>query len=109
MKEQTVITQHIREVLMMGDYVAVCWNGHYIKEPLPSLPMHKITAQKWQRAPFGPYVDFVWLHKDPSGNPYEDEINPVWGGITADMARQVASEFIKAAEYIEALEKTEEK
>ena len=108
MKEQTVITQVEREVLMMGDYVAVCWNGHYIEKSVPSLPMHKITVQKWQRARFKPYIDFVWLREDPDGNPYEDEDTPVAGGIGVDVARQVASELVKAAEYIEALKSREE-
>lgn len=104
MKEQTVITQLEREVLMMGDYVGVCWNGRYVKKSLPSLPMHRSTIREWQRASSKPYIDFVWLREDPDGDPYEDEDSPVAGGIDVDVARQTANELIKAAEYIEALE-----
>lgn len=102
--QNTIVpTNGHREVMMMGQYVAVCWPGHYEFEKIDEC----YSTEKWQRShnkwhPYG-YIDFVWLREDPDGGFYEDEDSPVEGGLDPDVARQIAAELIKAADYIESL------
>jgi len=111
MSEQKPVITGSREVLMMGDYVGVCWNGGYVKKDIYPAPVEKYCVMKvWQREPTrwspGAYIDFVWLVEDPDGEPYERDDSSIAGGLdTTKAARQVAAELIKAAEYIEALGK----
>ena len=70
-----------RYVVMMGDYVAVCWNDN--------------SSNK--------YIDFVNLRYDDRYEPewYEDEGNTVEGGISSIEALHIADELVKAHRYIE--------
>jgi hypothetical protein len=70
-----------RYVVMMGDYVAVCWNEN--KNEM--------------------YIDFVNLRYDPryENQWYEDEDSTVPGGISSNVALHISEELIKAHKYIE--------
>lgn len=89
-----------RQVHLIGDYVAVCYNTTWRQESHPDAAGRLVTV-RWQERVGAPYIDFVWMRQDRDGTWYEDEDNPVSGGFTARAARQVAEELLTAVQYLD--------
>lgn len=95
-----IVNTH-RELHMMGEVVAVCWNT---KTEIVTRSIEGVEYSGQKRVRVGaPYIDFVALRED-HGERYEDDDSPASGGLSAAYARQLAAELLSAADYIESLE-----
>lgn len=96
------IYQTHREIHMIGDYVAVCWNTKQEKRTIKGEDGLTYDAKVNVRChgPYDrPYIDFVTVLETDEGC-YEDDDSPVDGGISANAAEQIAQELIEAAAYL---------
>lgn len=95
---QIVITY--RELHVIGEYVAVCWN--LVPGPTQTCVIDGVEYTAKPRVRSGkPYIDFVTLRRESDGKAYEDDDIPVVGGISLAFARQIATELERAIAYLE--------
>jgi hypothetical protein len=97
MKPVKIVQTH-REVHMMGDSVAVCWNTKdkqttEIKDGGWTRTINEIIRTS------EPYIDFVWM-REMDGMWYEDDDSPVAGGLSLRTAKAVRDELSLAIEYL---------
>jgi hypothetical protein len=90
-----------KEVHMVGQYVAVCWNrrtrSEVIEDPVTDVTMTTETRYRDGK----PYIDFMDIRLDRvSGELYEDEDSPVQGGLSAEFAEEIARDLVRAVEYL---------
>lgn len=86
-----------REVHMMGEHVAVCWNT---KEKKFTLVKDGMTYRATENVRSGkPYIAFVWLREWPDGW-YEDDDNVGEGGMEPETAKEVRDELTLAIQYL---------
>ena len=91
-----------REIHMVGDSVAVCWNCN---RKMKTIEKDGVTYKGEVHVRQGtPYIDFVSLREYDDGEFFEDEDKPVDGGLSKSCALQIANELKLAYEYINYLE-----
>ena len=89
-----------REVHMIGDNVAVCWNLRSVPvtaQPADASP--PVTGSHKVRQEPG-YIDFVWMRQDGDGTWYQDEDTIAGAGLTPIQAVNLAGELHLAAQYL---------
>jgi len=97
-----IITTH-REIHMMGDMVAVCWNLETREKKITIAGIEYIGLEQTRSG--NPYIDFVWIRQDnQTDEPYEDEDSPVDGGIDTETAQQLIDELTIAIQYLEQID-----
>jgi hypothetical protein len=96
-----------REVHMMGDHVAVCWNlrTETLTDETDTAGQHITVTRKVRQEPA--YIDFVWLRED-DGVWYEDEDNIGNGGMAPPIALIVAGELHQAVQYLADLQSAQQ-
>ncbi len=93
---QIVFTE--REIHMIGEDVAVCWNT---KEKKLAIEKDGVIYRATENVRTSePYIDFVWLIED-QGRWYENDDNIGDGGIFIEQAEQLADDLTKAIQYLE--------
>ncbi len=104
MTEQIDVLMTTREVHMIGNMVAVCWNTQEERRTLTGPDGATYEAAVQVRCAEcleqgKPYIDFVTIRHDESGF-YEDEDSPIRGGISQETALQLMKELQDAIEYM---------
>ena len=97
-----------REIHLIGDAVAICWNVRFQKCEIIGDDGLVYTANRPMRETGtygGPYIDFVSIRTDGEGELYVDDDSPVAGGLTADYAEKIAQELLEAAAYLRRVER----
>jgi hypothetical protein len=91
------------EAHMIGEYVGVCWKiipSNFFYDLIPDGDGY-VKKQSMTRTG-KPWIDFLWIRKDGSGEIYLDDDSPVDGGFHVDAARKIRTELEWAIAYCEA-------
>jgi hypothetical protein len=104
------LKQENKEAHMVGSCVGVCWNIRHRNETRTIIGadglIYTATAELWER--YGnPYIDFLTVLQDKDGEYYENDNNPVEGGVSIDFARLIASELNSAIAYLHFITESE--
>jgi hypothetical protein len=99
---QNIVFTH-RELHMMGDCVAVCWN---LRNEIVNRLINGVQFSGVKKVRYGnPYIDFVTVDVDShTGQNYENDDSSVAGGISPEYAKQIVEELQRAIEYIKTVE-----
>ncbi len=91
-----------KEVHMVGDYVGVVWNTRDVTTKTVDPQGRRVTTTERVRTGT-PYIDFLDIRED-DGEPFENDDDPVSGGLTMKQAAKIAQELLLAVEYLKAQE-----
>jgi hypothetical protein len=92
-----------RELHMVGDSVAVCWNLKRSEKKIKGEDGLTYKAEVWERTSIEPYIDFVRILKNRDEEFYEDDDSSVAGGISLKGAERIRDELTKAIDYLKSL------
>lgn len=98
-----IVSNTYRELHMVGDSVAVCWNVKRSEKEIKGEDGLTYKAEIWTRKDIDPYIDFVCIRERDNKEFYEDEDSSVAGGISVEHAESIKDELTKAIEYIKSL------
>ena len=100
-KDTIILEDNGQEVLMMGDYVGVCWNVRKVEKSIKHEDGATYKAYKWERYPdMFPYIDFLDIKKDGKGF-FANDDSPFEGGLELEIAKKILSELSRAVKYLE--------
>jgi hypothetical protein len=91
-------TNRSTELHMFGQYVSVCWN--IVTRTTVRLENGARLVENLTRRVGHPYLNLIMVRSDSEGD-YVDDDSPGAGGFTASFARGIATDLVRAAEYME--------
>jgi hypothetical protein len=94
-----ILEDRCMEAHMIGEYVGVCWKITSSSELIPDWDGY---VKKQSIRTGKPWIGFLWIRKDGSGEIYLDDDSPVDGGFHVDAARKIRTELEWAIAYCEA-------
>jgi len=97
--ESIILKNSEQEVVMLGDYVGVCWNVEEVEKRITGEDGLIYKTKVWERKS-EPYIDFIWIREYDDGM-YKDEDSPVVGGLNVETSKKIIEELEKAIKYLE--------